>query len=171
MTCGPGFSRGGRNGAELKKGRSGDEQTQHTFILRLRHVKHPVFVRRLISCRPESRPMVSTSKALRWDYSGIFVPLRWYLFMSPPAQGNARIVGHARGKRETHCIRIWEPVHVGGVDAVVAHVRGSGCRHCWARHVRSHRDPVLRLCLWLPVVEGSHARESSRVRPVRVGRD
>lgn len=44
-------------------------KNKHTFILRLRQVRHPVFVRRLISYRPESRPMVSNSRVLRLDYS------------------------------------------------------------------------------------------------------
>jgi len=95
-----------------------------------------------------------------------------YLFVSPSAQGDAWVVDQAGRKREAHRVGVWEAVHMGmGVDAIITHVSGSGCWRHWGGHVRAQRDTVLRLCLRLPVIERSHARESSRVRSVRVGWD
>jgi hypothetical protein len=95
-----------------------------------------------------------------------------YLFVSSPAQGDARIVDQAGSERKPHRVGIWEPVHVRvRVDAVVAHGDGSGCRRHWARHVRTQRNSVLRLRRWLPVVERPHAGEGGRVRSVGVGCD
>ncbi len=95
-----------------------------------------------------------------------------YLFVSPSAQGDAWIVDQAGGKGETHRIGIWEPVHVRvRVDAVVTHVDGSGCRRHRASHMRTQRNPVLRLRLRLAVIERPHAGEGGRVRTVGIGCD
>lgn len=57
------------------------------------------------------------------------------------------------------------------MHAVVTHVGGGGCRRHRACHVRAQGNSVLRLRLWLPVVERPHARERRRVRAVGIGWD
>ncbi len=146
---------------------------RRTFILRLRHVRHPVFVRRLISCRNrnQSTPGQQNSTPptpLLGDCDAVCR----YLFVSPSAQGDAWIVDQAGGKGEAHRIRIWKPVHVRvRVDAVVTHVDGSGCRRHRASHMRTQRNPMLRLRLRLAVIERPHAGEGGRVRAVGIGCD
>ena len=161
-----------RIGGRETKMKLSSGHAKRTFILRFRQVRHPVFVRRLISYRPETKKVPTVSHSTSSARHAWAMASCRYLFVPPSAQGDARIVNQAGSKRKTHGIGIRKSINVGvWVDAVVTHVGGGGCRGHRACHVRAQRDSVLRLWLRLPVVERPHARERRRVRPVGVGWD